>query len=57
MVAMKTNDGVEFQVVGEEPYFAEERAGWKGYVEWEVGAHPKESLEDSSSCLHTEIPR
>ena len=24
-----------FQIQGEEPYFAEEREGWKGYVEWE----------------------
>lgn len=22
--------------IGSEPYFAEEKPGWKGYVEWEV---------------------
>jgi sulfite oxidase len=24
-----------FELVGEEPYFEEEREGWKGYIEWE----------------------
>jgi hypothetical protein len=26
---------IPFRAKGEEPYFAEERKGWKGYVEWE----------------------
>lgn len=24
-----------FEIKGEEPNFAEEREGWKGYIEWE----------------------
>ncbi|KUI74367.1 Sulfite oxidase, mitochondrial [Cytospora mali] len=45
MVAMKTNDGLEFRVIGDEPYFAEERAGWKGYVEWEKYPEKKKEAE------------
>jgi sulfite oxidase len=26
----------DFEVKGEAPYYAEEREGWKGYIEWEV---------------------
>jgi sulfite oxidase len=29
----------EFAVKGEAPYFAEEKEGWKGYIEWEVCLH------------------
>jgi hypothetical protein len=24
-----------FELIGQEPYFEEEREGWKGYIEWE----------------------
>lgn len=26
----------DFKVSGEAPYYAEEREGWKGYIEWEA---------------------
>jgi sulfite oxidase len=28
-------DHEQFKIQGEEPYFAEELEGWKGYIEWE----------------------
>lgn len=34
------DNGAQFQLKGEQPYFAEERPGWKGYVEWEVSSLP-----------------
>lgn len=57
MVAMKTNDGTEFRVKGDEPYFAEERPGWKGYVEWEVSAKCSYTVNTSSSSSPIEISR
>jgi hypothetical protein len=41
----------DFEVKGQAPYYAEEREGWKGYIEWEV------CLNDSSLTLGLEIPR
>jgi sulfite oxidase len=26
----------DFEIKGEAPFYAEEREGWKGYIEWEV---------------------
>lgn len=26
----------DFKLSGEAPYYAEEREGWKGYIEWEA---------------------
>ncbi|KAL2355352.1 hypothetical protein BJ546DRAFT_1060373 [Cryomyces antarcticus] len=30
-----TKDGPQLRMKGPEAYFPEERAGWKGYIEWE----------------------
>jgi hypothetical protein len=34
-----------FEVMGEAPFFAEERKGWKGYVEWERYPEKKAQAE------------
>jgi hypothetical protein len=34
-----------FEVKGEAPFFAEERKGWKGYVEWERYPEKKKQAE------------
>ncbi|KAL1304367.1 hypothetical protein AAFC00_003370 [Neodothiora populina] len=34
-----------FPLQGEQPYFAEERTGWKGYVEWEKYPEKKKEAE------------
>ena len=26
----------DFEIKGDAPFYAEEREGWKGYIEWEV---------------------
>lgn len=36
MATLTTERGLELRTKVPEPYFAEERAGWKGYIEWEV---------------------
>jgi sulfite oxidase len=34
-----------FEVIGEPPVFAEERKGWKGYIEWEKYPEKKAQAE------------
>lgn len=36
MVASNSGELLAFRTKGDEPYFEEEREGWKGYIEWEV---------------------
>lgn len=47
-----------FEVKGEVPYYAEEREGWKGYIEWEVCLRNQisHSRNGSSLILGSEIP-
>ncbi|KAH0401101.1 molybdopterin binding oxidoreductase, partial [Aureobasidium melanogenum] len=36
----------DFKVSGEAPYYAEEREGWKGYIEWEKYPEKKKHAEE-----------
>lgn len=36
----------EFQQQGAEPYFKEEREGWKGYIEWERYPEKKRKAQE-----------
>lgn len=51
-----SGDMLAFRVKGEAPYFAEERAGWKGYIEWEVRSYQR-ILKSAGSDHLPEIPR
>lgn len=48
----------DFKVSGEAPYYAEEREGWKGYIEWEacLSTNNTRSL-DNFLTFGLEIPR
>lgn len=39
---------LSFRTKGEDPYFAEEREGWKGYIEWEV----RSAFESMIEVIH-----
>ncbi|KAF4552288.1 Oxidoreductase molybdopterin-binding domain-containing protein [Elsinoe fawcettii] len=43
---VKTNSGLPLRTDVPQPYFAEEREGWKGYVEWEKYPEKKEQAQD-----------
>jgi len=49
----------DFEVKGEAPYYAEEREGWKGYIEWEVCLRNRNStfVTCTPLTLGSEIPR
>lgn len=48
----------DFEVKGEAPYYAEEREGWKGYIEWEVCLYNQAPNTDNDNhlTLGSEIP-
>jgi hypothetical protein len=49
MVVLPEPNAPAFELLeGEEPYFAEERDGWKGYVEWE---HYPEKKKEAAAVL------
>lgn len=48
----------EFEVSGEPPYYAEEREGWKSYVEWEACQRTTDfAWLDNFLTLRLELPR
>jgi hypothetical protein len=47
----------DFKIKGEAPYYAEEREGWKGYIEWEVCHRNQNRIFASSLTFDLEIPR
>ncbi|KAI4799716.1 molybdopterin binding oxidoreductase [Aureobasidium sp. EXF-8845] len=44
----------DFEVKGEAPYYAEEREGWKGYIEWEK--YPEKKAEAEKILAQYEFP-
>jgi len=44
-----------FSQVGQEPYFAEEKEGWKGYVEWE--RYPEKKKEAAAVLKNYQFPK
>jgi hypothetical protein len=48
----------DFEIKGQAPYYAEEREGWKGYIEWEVCYRSHQIFaNDTALMISTEIPR
>lgn len=48
----------DFKLSGEAPYYAEEREGWKGYIEWEACQPTTNSHQlNNFLTLCSEIPR
>jgi sulfite oxidase len=54
-----------FKLVGAEPFFREERDGWKGYIEWEKYPEKKKEAEEVlarydfpavSKCICIDMP-
>ncbi|OAG00100.1 molybdopterin binding oxidoreductase [Paraphaeosphaeria sporulosa] len=49
-------DHAPFQIQGEEPHFAEEREGWKGYIEWEKYPEKKKQAQEVLSRYDFPVP-
>lgn len=47
-------DSLELRTKHQVPFFAEERDGWKGYVEWEVSTSST-VITNQPSLRHSEI--
>jgi|TARA_R110002003_G_scaffold180_6_gene14382 sulfite oxidase len=43
-----------FEALGETPVFAEERKGWKGYIEWE--RYPEKKKEAAAILAQYDFP-
>lgn len=43
-----------FQLIGDAPFFPEERKGWKGYIEWE--RHPEKKQEAAKILAQYDFP-